>query len=137
GPRQSPHGPYAAVIPLFIEAMLAGRRPTIHGDGLQSRDFTFVADAVQANLLAAEATGVAGKLYNVACGRRTTLLDLIAIINRLLGTCIRPLHTEPRAGDVQHSQADITAAQKDLGYQPSAGLEDGLRACVEFYRGMA
>ncbi len=86
GPRQSPDSPYAAVIPRFIEAMTAGRSPVIHGDGQQSRDFTFVADVVQANLLAAEAPGVSGQVYNIACGRRTSLLELVEHLNALLGT---------------------------------------------------
>jgi nucleoside-diphosphate-sugar epimerase len=114
--------------------MLAGRSPTIHGDGQQSRDFTFVADAVQANLLAAAAPGVGGRLYNVACGRRTSLLRLVEILNERLGTTIRPIHTEPRAGDVQHSLADIAAAQQDFGYRPSTSLEQGLADCVDFFR---
>jgi UDP-glucose 4-epimerase len=134
GPRQSPHGPYAAVIPLFIEAMLAGRSPTIHGDGTQSRDFTYVADAVQANMLAATAPQVSGKLYNVACGHRTSLLRLVEILNERLGTNMKPVHTEPRAGDVQHSQADIAAAQADLGYRPRTSLENGLGACLDYVR---
>src|SRR5262249_15501094 len=123
GPRQPPDSPYAAVIPLFLSAMLDGRSPRLHGDGLQSRDFTFVADVVQANLLAADAEGVGGKVYNVACGRRTSLLDLVAQINALLGTAIEPVHEEPRPGDVRHSQADITAAQQDLGYCPGWDVE--------------
>ncbi|MCI0682534.1 MAG: SDR family oxidoreductase [Gemmataceae bacterium] len=134
GPRQSPHGPYAAVIPLFIEAMLAGRSPTIHGDGTQSRDFTFVADAVQANLLAATAPRAPGKLYNVACGQRTSLLRLVELLNQCLKTEIKPVHTKPRAGDVQHSQADIAAAMTDLGYRPRTSLEDGLGACLDYIR---
>ncbi len=133
GPRQSPNSPYAAVIPLFFQALLAGRSPTIHGDGLQSRDFTFVEDVLQANLLAADAPGVSGRVYNVACGRRTTLLDLVMRINEMLGTDIPPIHTEPRAGDVKHSQADISAAQNDLGYCPRFGIEEGLQRCYEHY----
>jgi UDP-glucose 4-epimerase len=131
GPRQSPDSPYAAVIPLFFQALRAGRRPVIHGDGTQSRDFTFVADVVQANLLAAEAEGVSGKVYNVACGRRTTLLELVAKINGLLGTDIEPVHDEPRPGDVRHSQADISRARAELGYRPSVDIEEGLRRCLE------
>src|SRR5262249_19817424 len=106
GPRQSPDSPYAAVIPLFIQAMTAGRRPVLHGDGTQSRDFTCVADVGQANLLAAETPGVSGRVYNVACGRRTSLLELIGHLNALLGSRIQPTHAAPRAGDVKHSQAD-------------------------------
>jgi UDP-glucose 4-epimerase len=136
GPRQLPGGPYAAVIPLFVEAMLAGRRPVIFGDGLQSRDFTYVGDVVQANLLAAAASRAAGKVYNVACGRRTTLLDLVRRINQLLGTRIEPLHAARRPGDVRHSQASITRAQADLGFCPCTDLEQGLRACINYYRGL-
>jgi UDP-glucose 4-epimerase len=135
GPRQSPDSPYAAVIPLFLRAMLAGQSPLIHGDGLQSRDFTFVADAVRANLLAAEApAGVSGRVYNIACGRRTTLLDLVARINELLGTAIEPAHGPARAGDVRHSQADISAAGADLGYQPQVNVEQGVQLCLESFR---
>jgi UDP-glucose 4-epimerase len=134
GPRQSPDSPYAAVIPLFIRNMLAGKSPTIHGTGLQSRDFTFVADVVQANLLAAQAPKASGNVYNIACNRRTSLLDIVDRINVLLGTNIRPNHTDPRPGDVMHSQADITRAKEDLGYQPSVSLESGLRCCIDFVR---
>jgi UDP-glucose 4-epimerase len=137
GPRQPPDSPYAAVIPLFIEAIAAGRSPTVHGDGLQSRDFTFVADVVQANLRAAETPGVGGKVYNIACGRRATLLDLIAKINLLLGKNIKPVHTEARAGDVRHSQADISRAQADLGYKPNIDMDEGLRRTVGWFKSQA
>jgi UDP-glucose 4-epimerase len=133
GPRQRPGGPYSAVIPLFAEAMLAGRRPLIHGDGLQSRDFTYVAEVVQANLLAAQAARVAGKVYNVACGRRTTLLELVSRLNDCLGTRLNPVHAEPRPGDVRHSQADISLAQAELGYCPCTDLAQGLRRCLDYY----
>jgi UDP-glucose 4-epimerase len=133
GPRQAPGSPYSAVIPQFMEAMLAGRSPMIYGDGHQSRDFTFVDDVVQANLLAANASRVSGKVYNVACGRRTSLLDLVARINELLGTRIRPMHDAPRPGDVQHSQADISQAQVDLGYCPCTDMKRGLRRCLDYY----
>jgi UDP-glucose 4-epimerase len=133
GPRQPPDSAYAAVIPLFIRAMLAGRRPVIHGDGQQSRDFTFVEDVVQANLKAAEAPGVSGKVYNIACGGRTSLLELAARINALLGTEIHPTHDDPRPGDVRHSQADIGRARSELGYLPRYDLEEGLRSCVAHY----
>jgi UDP-glucose 4-epimerase len=134
GPRQPPDSPYSAVIPLFINALLEGRCPRLHGDGEQSRDFTFVADVVQANLLAAEAPGVAGKVYNIACGRRISLLDLVARLNVLLGTNIQPTHEAPRPGDVRHSQADISAAQTDLGYQPRVDMDDGLRRTVDYLK---
>ncbi len=133
GPRQAPDSPYAAVVPLFIRAMLAGRSPVLHGDGLQSRDFTYIDDVIQANLLAAEAPGVSGRLYNVACGRRTTLLEIVERLNAILGTNIEPTHTEARPGDVRHSQADITRANEDLGYTPRMDVERGLNKCVEYY----
>jgi UDP-glucose 4-epimerase len=130
GPRQSPDSPYAAVIPLFIQALTNGKRPTIHGDGTQSRDFTFVADVVQANLLAARTSGISGRLYNIACGRRTSLLELVEHLNTLLGTRIAPQHTAPRAGDVKHSLADIQRAMTDLGYRPTTDIVSGLKQCL-------
>jgi UDP-glucose 4-epimerase len=133
GPRQSPDSPYAAVIPLFIQAILTGRSPVIHGDGLQSRDFTYVDDVIQANLLAATAPRASGKVYNIACGKRTTLLDLVARINALLGKDIPSLHDDPRPGDVRHSQADISRARAELGYDPRFDIERGLRRCVQYH----
>jgi UDP-glucose 4-epimerase len=130
GPRQSPDSPYAAVIPLFLRAMLAGRPPLIHGDGRQSRDFTFVDDVIHANLVAAEAPGVSGRVYNIARGGRTSLLELVATINAVLGTDIVPTHDEPRLGDVCHSQADISRAAADLGYRPRTSVEAGVRRCI-------
>jgi UDP-glucose 4-epimerase len=134
GPRQTPDSPYAAVIPLFIRALTRGESPLIHGDGEQSRDFTYVADAVQANLRAAEAPGVSGKVYNVACGRRTSLLRLVELLNGLLGTRTAPRHGPPRPGDVKHSLADIERAKADLGYRPSTDMGEGLRRCLEWWR---
>ncbi len=134
GPRQSPDNPYAAVIPKFIEAMTRGQSPVIHGDGEQSRDFTFVADVVRANLLASEAPGVSGNVYNIACGRRTSLLQLVQHLNGLLGTNIKPKHIEPRPGDVPHSQASIERAVEDLGYKPTTDIATGLRRCLEWYQ---
>lgn len=131
GPRQAPDSPYAAVIPKFMRAMLAGRPPRIQGDGRQSRDFTYIANVVQANLLAAEAPNVSGRVYNIAVGQRTTLLELVEKINHLLGTRIEALHEEARPGDVRHSQADISRAEADLGYVPRINLEWGLRCCLE------
>ena len=97
-------------IPLFIRALMTGQSPLIHGDGRQSRDFTYVADVVQANLKAADAPAVSGNVYNIACGKRTSLLDLIAYLNEFLGTTIRPTHGPARLGDVRHSQADVSRA---------------------------
>jgi UDP-glucose 4-epimerase len=134
GPRQSPRSQYAAVIPKFIEAMANGRSPVIHGDGEQSRDFTFVADVVQANLLAAETPGVSGRVYNVACGRRTSLRQLVEQLNQLLGTDIKPAHTDARLGDVRHSEASIEQTCQDLGYEPTTDIPTGLRHCLEWWR---
>ena len=131
GPRQSPNSPYAAVIPRFMEAMMTGRPPRIHGDGLQSRDFTYVDNVVDANLRAVEAPNVSGQVYNIACGERITLLALVTKINALLGTRIDPLHEPMRPGDVRHSLADISRAQSDLGYRPRVNLDAGLGRCFE------
>jgi UDP-glucose 4-epimerase len=133
GPRQPPGSPYSAVIPRFLEALRAGQSPVIFGDGLQSRDFTFVADVVQANMLAAEAPRASGRVYNIACGRQTTLLELVERLNTLLGTHFKPVHTPPRPGDVRHSRADISAAQADLGYCPYTDMEQGLGKCIEHF----
>ncbi len=134
GPRQDPASDYAAVIPLFITRLLRGQAPTVHGDGLQSRDFVHVANVVQANLLAAAAPGIAGRVFNIACGERYTLLDLIGILNEILGTRITPIHDGPRPGDVRHSQADITAAREALGYRVVVDFAEGLRRTVEWCR---
>lgn len=134
GPRQSPESQYAAVIPLFIQAMTTGKRPTIHGDGKQSRDFTFIADVVQANLKASAAPGVSGRVYNVACGRQTSLLELVEHLNRLLGTRIQPLNTSPRTGDVRHSLADIERAKEELYYEPTTDVATGLSECLRWWQ---
>lgn len=136
GPRQDPDSPYSAVIPLFITALVEGRRPTIFGDGHQSRDFTYVANVVDGNLLAADAEGAAGHVINVANGRTTSLLELLAALNDLLGTDVTPKHEPPRVGDVRESLADITLARKLLGYEPRIGLEEGLRRSIEYYRSL-
>jgi len=134
GPRQDPNSPYSAVIPLFITAMLSGRQPVIYGDGRQSRDFTYVANVVEANLLASEASGVAGRVFNIANGRSTDLLTLLDVLNRLLGMNVQPQHAPPRPGDVRESMADITLARKMLGYEPKVGFEEGLRLSIDYYR---
>ncbi len=136
GPRQDPKSEYSAVIPLFVTAMLAGKTPTIYGDGLQSRDFTYVENVVRGNLLAADAEGVAGRAINVACGYQTNLLELIGTINRILGTEITPKHAPARAGDVRESLADITLARALLGYEPTVHFEDGLRRSIDYYRSL-
>ncbi len=137
GPRQDPNSPYSAVIPLFLTALLAGRQPVIYGDGRQSRDFTFVANVVQANLLAADAADVAGQVLNVANGRSTDLLTLLEVLNRLLGTNVAPIHAPPRVGDVRESMADITLARRLLGFDPPIGFEEGLRRSIDYYRHVA
>ena len=137
GPRQDPHSQYSAVIPLFITAMLAGRQPTIYGDGGQSRDFTYVANVVHGNLLAADAPDVAGRMFNVANGQSTTLLELITVLNQLLGTKVAPIHAPARLGDVRESLADITQARTCLKYEPQIGFEQGLRRSIDYYRSIA
>ncbi len=137
GPRQDPDSPYSAVIPLFITAILSGRQPVIYGDGLQSRDFTFVANVVDANLLAADAQHVAGRVLNVANGCSTDLLTLIDVLNRLLGTDVKPRHAAPRPGDVRESLADITLARKYLAYEPTIDFQEGLRRSIDYYRQLA
>jgi nucleoside-diphosphate-sugar epimerase len=135
GPRQDPASQYAAVVPRFVTAMLRGEPPTIYGDGTQSRDFTYVENAVLANLLALEATAASGEVINVACGQRYTLLDLVAEVNAILGTSIEPRHDPRRRGDVLHSQASIEKAERLLGYRPVVDFPEGLRRTVEWYRG--
>ena len=134
GPRQDPESHYAAVIPKFAAALLEGQRPTIYGDGLQSRDFTYVENVVEANLRASEATGVAGQAFNVACGGRYTLLDLLAKMKEFLGSTIEPVHEEARAGDVRDSQAAIDAAREAFGYRIFVDFDEGLRQTVDWYR---
>lgn len=134
GPRQDPNSPYAAVIPLFADALLAGRAPTIHGDGEQSRDFTYVENVVAANLAALRAPRLSGEVVNVALGGRLTLNELFGMIARVIGTELRPHHGPPRAGDVRHSQADISRAQALIGYRSVVEVEEGMRRTIEWYR---
>ena len=136
GPRQDPNSPYSAVIPLFITAMLSGWQPIIFGDGRQSRDFSYVANVVRANLLAADAPGVAGHVFNVANGKNTDLLTLIDALNSLLGLHVKPRHEPARIGDVRESLADITQARKLLGYEPVVEFEEGVRRSIEYYRSL-
>jgi len=137
GPRQDPNGEYSAVIPIFVTAMLAGKQPTIYGDGKQSRDFTYIDNVVAGNLAAAEAPDAPGKVFNVACGSQFTLLDLVAAINQVLGTDIEPVFEEARKGDVRESLADITAAREVLGYEPAIEFSEGLLRSIEYYRSLA
>jgi nucleoside-diphosphate-sugar epimerase len=137
GPRQTPDGAYAAVIPLFFRAALEGAAPRIHGDGLQSRDFTFVDDVVRANLLAAGALPEAcGRVYNVAPGRSSTVVELAAAIRKLVGpSAPPPEHGPDRPGDVRHSKADPTRARNAFGFEAEVELAEGLARSFEHYRG--
>ncbi len=135
GPRQVPDSPYSGVMAKFILQMMRGERPTIFGDGEQGRDFTYVDNAVQANLLAAHAAAerVAGKVFNVACGERHTLHETYGVLARLLNFPEAPMYAPERKGDVRDSLADISAAREALGYEPGVGFEEGLRRTVEWY----
>ncbi|MGA9770558.1 MAG: SDR family oxidoreductase [Blastocatellia bacterium] len=136
GPRQDPESQYAAVIPRFVMALLEGRQPVIYGDGGQSRDFTYVENVVEANLLASEADGAAGRAFNVACGGRYSLLDLLGKMKEILGSDIEPIHEAARAGDVRDSQASIEAAARTLGYRVTVEFDEGLRRTVSWYQGI-
>ncbi|MFO0806898.1 MAG: GDP-mannose 4,6-dehydratase [Gemmataceae bacterium] len=134
GPRQRSDSPYSGVIALFIAAMSRGEAPTIHGDGLQSRDFTYVGNAVQALMKAARAPGVSGNVYNVGTGRSITVRDLVNALNGILGTKLEPKSVPTRAGDVRYSLADISRTRRDLGYDPDVSFEQGLAKTVAWYR---
>jgi UDP-glucose 4-epimerase len=133
GPRQDPNSPYSAVIPMFVSRILSGGQPSIFGDGLQSRDFTFVANVVHGNLLASERPNVGGRVINLADGGQTTLLQLLELLGGLLGKKIQPVFLPPRVGDVRESLADITLARKLLEYEPQVRLEEGLKRTIEYY----
>ncbi len=137
GPRQDPKSQYAAVIPKFITEMLAGQRPTIFGDGQQSRDFTYIDNIVHGNLLAADARDAVGKTINVACGESFNLLELVTGINKVLGTNVEPVFEPARVGDVRESLADISVARKVLKYEPKVGFDEGLKRTVEYYRSVS
>jgi UDP-glucose 4-epimerase len=134
GPRQDPSSPYSGVISIFLRAVLERRPPTIFGDGEQSRDFTYVEDVVELTLKAARAPGVGGKVYNAGNGGRYTLNEVWRVLQQIEGVSIRPNYGPPRSGDVRHSQADTTAAARDLGHSPRFTLEEGLRRTLEWQR---
>jgi nucleoside-diphosphate-sugar epimerase len=136
GPRQDPSSPYSGVLAKFITEMLKGQQPTIFGDGEQSRDFTYVDNAVEANLLACKAPAeqVAGKVFNVATGRRVTLNETFKSLQGLTSYSGTAMHGAERGGDIKHSLADISLAEKHLGYKPKVNFEEGLRRTVEWYR---
>jgi UDP-glucose 4-epimerase len=137
GPRQDPKSEYAAAIPRFTTRLLDGQRPVVFGDGLQTRDFVHVSDVVRANLLAAQSESAAGQVINVASGRSSSLVDLIATLREVIGGEALRLgieHHAPRAGDLRESSADISKARRLLGYEPRVQLEEGLRGVVDFFR---
>jgi nucleoside-diphosphate-sugar epimerase len=136
GPRQDPSSPYSGVLAKFIAQMLQNKQPTIFGDGEQSRDFTYIDNAVAANMLAcsAAAAQVAGRVFNVATGHRVTLNETFKLLQKLTGYTRSPIYAEERGGDIKHSLADISLARRQLGYDPIVDFEDGLRRTVEWYR---
>jgi nucleoside-diphosphate-sugar epimerase len=137
GPRQDPSSPYSGVISLFISALADGRPPTIYGDGEQTRDFTYVDNVVDGVLRACSAPGAAGHTMNVATGGRVSLNVLFAELRDLTGASVEPVYREARAGDVKHSQADISRARRVLGYEPTVRFEEGLKRTLEWYRSQA
>jgi UDP-glucose 4-epimerase len=137
GPSQDPYSEYSAVIPRFITKLLTGEKLTIFGDGEQSRDFTYVENVVEANLLALTADGAAGKMMNLGCGARISLNQLIRQLEKILGVSAEIEYLPPRAGDVRDSLADIGLAERLLGYRPAVSVEDGLARTVEWFRSQA
>jgi nucleoside-diphosphate-sugar epimerase len=134
GPRQDPAGAYAAVIPRFFHSILKGQRPVIYGDGNQTRDFTFVANVVEANLRAATSPRAAGETLNVACGERVTILGLASMIAETLGTTTNPILEPGRPGEVRHSLAEVERMESVLGFRPPVDLRRGLELAADWYR---
>ena len=134
GPYQDPASQYAAAIPAFVTAILKDEPPTIYGDGEQSRDFTYIDNVVDANLLAGRAKRTQGEVVNIACGKAVTVNEIIEMINELLGKSVKPKYIAPRPGDVKHSLADITAARNLINYRPKVSFSDGLRLAIDWYK---
>lgn len=134
GPYQDPASQYAAAIPAFVTAVLKGRQPVVYGDGLQSRDFTYIDNVVEANLLAARAKSTNGEVLNIASGAAVTINEVIDIINDLMGKNIKPVYKPPRPGDVKHSLADISLAQQLIGFAPAIQFRQGLEMSIDWYR---
>jgi nucleoside-diphosphate-sugar epimerase len=134
GPRQDPGSPYSGVISRFIKLLLAGEPPTIHGDGEQTRDFTYVDNVVDAVLAACSAPDAVGRVMNVAMGERTSLKQLLSMLSDIIGVAVEPIYLDPREGDVRDSQADCALAQEVLNYQPRVSFQEGLRRTVDWYR---
>ncbi|MBI2644497.1 MAG: SDR family oxidoreductase [Candidatus Wildermuthbacteria bacterium] len=137
GPKQDPQSQYAPVMPKFITALLNGEQPHIFGDGSQSRDFTYVDNVVQANLLAAKADSGFGEVFNVACGKETTLNAVVQMMSRMIGSNGMPAYEPARIGDVPHSLADISKAKQILGYSPHVDIEEGIRRTIEWFKAHA
>ncbi|MFC1781576.1 SDR family oxidoreductase [Planctomycetota bacterium] len=133
GPNQDPKSQYAAAIPAFVTSILKEQSPTIYGDGEQSRDFTYIDNVVEANLLAARALKTSGQVINIACGQGVTVNEIIEMINKSLGKNVNSIYADPRPGDVKHSLADITAARELIGYKPVISFEQGLQRAIEWY----
>lgn len=134
GPRQDPLSMYAAVIPKFVTAMLNDQPPPVEGDGHQSRDFTYIDNVVHGNMLACHTPGVAGETFNIACAGRIDLIEMIGLLNQLMGKRIEPAFLAPRPGDVRHSRASIDKARRLLGYEPVVSFEEGLARTLEWYK---
>lgn len=134
GPRQDPKSQYAAAIPAFVTHILKDEPPTIYGDGEQSRDFTYIDNVVNANLLAARAKKTNGEVINIACGQAVTVNQIIGMINELLGKSVKPIYADSRPGDVKHSLADITAAQNLIDFKPIVSFSEGLELAIDWYR---
>ncbi len=134
GPQQDPKSQYAAAVPAFVTSILKDKPPTIYGDGEQSRDFTYIENVVQANLLAARAKQTKGEVINIACGSAVTVNEIIAMINKTAGKNVKPNYTDSRPGDVKHSLADISLAQKIIGFKPKVSFEQGLQRAIDWYR---
>jgi len=134
GPRQDPSSPYSGVLAKFCTAFLEDKEPVVFGDGEQTRDFTFVDNAVHANLLACEAQSVSGRVFNIGCGTRSSLNQVIQALNRISGKALEPKYDPPRDGDIRDSQADISLANRYLSYEPLVGFEEGLKITFDWYR---
>ncbi|MCA9669116.1 MAG: SDR family oxidoreductase [Myxococcales bacterium] len=134
GPRQDPRSPYSGVISVFVDRALSGAQPTVFGDGEQYRDFVFIDNVVQANMLAGRVEAAAGRCYNVGCGEKTSLNELLGMLGRICDREMEPQYADPRAGDIRESVADISRIKRELGYAPKVAVEDGLRQLVEYER---
>jgi UDP-glucose 4-epimerase len=135
GPRQDPGSPYSGVISLFVKALMRGERPVIYGDGEQTRDFTYVSNVIDANLRAAESSKGVGEVINAAVGEEISLNELLSVLKKIIGRAdVEPEYRPPRTGDILHSLADVTKARELLGYEPTVGLEEGLRKTVEWWK---